>query len=78
MTQVKNEPKMAKKGQKPAPSLRDLFLKLSEKDKNAVTHFFNLHNAAIFVFTTLSKEGVAYAEYCMKLSQEKKQVEKEQ
>lgn len=46
------------------------FRALDAKSQAAVTHFFNLHNAAIFIYATLSKEAAEYAEYCMNLSME--------
>lgn len=75
MTQQKNEPKKAKKGIKPAqiqPSvnLRQKFSALSQHDQSAVVTFFNLHNAAMFVYNNLSKDAQEYCEYCISVSQE--------
>jgi hypothetical protein len=55
-------------------NLRDRFQKLSAKDQQALAHFFNLHNAAIFIFQSLAPEAVEYAELCMKLSQEQEEL----
>lgn len=75
MMQVKNEPKKAKKGNKqekiqPAPDIRKKYAALSQHDQAAVVTFFNLHNAAIFVYNDLSKDAQEYCEYCIQLSHE--------
>lgn len=57
-------------------NLRERFRQLSSEDQQALSHFFNLHNAAAFIFHSLSPEAVEYAELCMKLSQEQEQPSK--
>lgn len=51
-------------------NLRDGWLKLSPKEQQGVTTFFNLHNAANFVFESLSSEGKAYIEATIKLNED--------
>lgn len=75
MTQVKNDqPKEAKKGKKvsqnnTALNLQKRYLSLSPRDQIGVTNFFNLHNAAHYVYDGLSEEAQKYVAYCIRLSQ---------
>ncbi len=81
MTQTKNEqPKEAKKAKKvpqnnTALNLQKRYLSLSPHDQVGVTNFFNLHNAAHYVYDGLSEEAQKYVAYCIRLSQNANQIE---
>ena len=81
MTQAKSEqPKEAKKGKKQsqnntALNLQKRYLSLSSRDQVGVTNFFNLHNAAHYVYDGLSEEAQKYVAYCIRLSQNANAIE---
>lgn len=83
MTQVKkSNPKQAEKEQKipqnkTALNLQKRYLELSPRDQLGVTNFFNLHNAAHFVYDGLSESAQNYVSYCIRLSQNATKVEAE-
>lgn len=52
-------------------SLREQFSKISADEQQAVINYFNLHNAAIWIFTHLSDDAVSYINRCISLSAEK-------
>lgn len=58
-------------------NLRDEYLKFSEKDQQGITHFFNLHNGAHFIYDNLSDEAKKYVNYCIRLSSEADKIEKQ-
>lgn len=62
MTQAKSKKQL---------DLRSQFNLLEPKEQEAVINFFNLHNAAIWIFTSLSQPAVDYVNLSIKLSQEK-------
>lgn len=60
-------PEMARK----AFSLRELYLSLTEIEKAAVTHFFNLHNNAGWIYNELmSDKGRSYIDQQVQYAQE--------
>lgn len=66
---------MAKENKK-AINLRDEYLKLPSDEQAMITNFFNLHNAAHFMYDKLSKEGQSYVNYCIRMAQEANRIEK--
>lgn len=56
-------------------NLRDGWLKLSPQEQQGVTNFFNLHNAAAYVYETLSDVGREYIDATLRLNSE---IKKEQ
>ena len=72
MTGVQKKASKAKK----AVDLRSEFLALDPKDQQAVTNFFNLHNAAHFIYDLLSDQAKSYVSYCIQLSSEANKIEK--
>lgn len=80
MTQAKkNESKQTKKEtkspQNSALNLQKRYLSLSPRDQVGVTNFFNLHNAAHYVYDGLSEEAQKYVAFCIRLSQNANQIE---
>lgn len=68
---------MAKKKQiVKAPSLRDEFMKLNKEEQDKAIHFFNLHNAANWVFLNMADETKQYVNYCISLSQGANNIER--
>lgn len=51
--------------------LRAMYNALNPAEQQAVINFFNLHNAAIWIFSGLSPQAVEYVNLCISLSQEK-------
>lgn len=71
--------KKQKKATKPVTNnLQHKFLELSPRDQMGVTNFFNLHNAAHFVYDGLSEEAQQYVSYCIRLSQQATKVEEKE
>lgn len=60
-----------------AKNLRDSFLKFDKDVQNAITYFFNLHNAAHYFYSHLPEEAQVYVNYCIQLSQEADKIEEE-
>lgn len=58
-------------------SLREMFLALDTFEQEAVTTFFNLHNASIWIYNNLSKEGVLYCNEAIAFSMESNKVKSE-
>lgn len=52
--------------------LRKEYANLPVQDQQAISHFFNLHNAAEFMYSSLSSPAKEYVEICINLAQEKK------
>lgn len=59
---------MTRQKNKTAIQLQSEFLKLSAKEQAGVTNFFNLHNAAHYVYEGLSEDAQSYITYCIKLN----------
>lgn len=60
-------PEMAVK----ALNLRELYLTLTEQEKAAVVHFFNLHNSAGWIYNEImSDNGRSYIDQQVRYSQE--------
>lgn len=84
MTQQKNEqPKKAKKenqfsSDKTALNLQKRYLSLPPRDQVGVTNFFNLHNAAHYVYDGLSEEAQKYVSFCIRLSQNATEIDKKE
>lgn len=55
---------------KPAADLRGMFLALDPIEQKRVTTFFNLHNAAMFVFEQMGEDAKQYTNYCIQLASE--------
>lgn len=81
MTQVKKiKQNQAEKGKKVAQNktalnLQKRYLSLSSRDQVGVTNFFNLHNAAHYVYDGLSEEAQKYVAFCIRLSQNATEIE---
>ena len=60
---------------KTALNLQKRYLELSPRDQLGVTNFFNLHNAAHFVYDGLSDSAQQYVAYCIRLSNNAVKVE---
>lgn len=54
-----------------------MFLALDKYEQEAVTTFFNLHNASIWIYTNLSKEGVLYCNEAIAVSMDINKVKQE-
>lgn len=83
MMQAKNEPKKAKKSKKPENTkfpkvvnndLYSQFKQLSADEQTIVTHFFQLHNMAIYNYNRLSVPAQNYVNLCINYSQESQEV----
>lgn len=74
MTQQKNS-KKSKKVVK-TPSLAERFRKLPQREQEACSHFFNAHNMAHFIYEGLSDDAKSYVTYCIRLSTQADQIEK--
>lgn len=51
-------------------NLAQVFREMPEREQVAVTTFFNLHNAAIFVYEGVQAGTKEYIDECIRLSQE--------
>lgn len=72
------ETKNEKKAQKPtAKTLQKRYLSLSPREQLGVTNFFNMHNAAHFIYDGLSEDAQQYVNYCIRLSVKADKIEKE-
>lgn len=71
MTVVQKKASKAKK----AVDLRSEFLALDQKEQQAIANFFNLHNAAHFIYDLLSDKAKNYVSYCIQLSSEADKIE---
>lgn len=67
MTQVKSNERKLKK----QLDLQSKFKSLDPIDQEAVINFFNLHNAAIWIYSSLSSAAKEYTDFSINLSQEK-------
>ena len=74
-TESKQTKKEIKSSQNTALNLQKRYLSLSPHDQVGVTNFFNLHNAAHYVYDGLSEEAQKYVAYCIRLSQNANQIE---
>lgn len=72
---VNTEEKKKAPQNKTALNLQKRYLELSPRDQLGVTNFFNLHNAAHFVYDGLSEAAQQYVAYCIRLSNNAVQVE---
>lgn len=75
MTQVKSKKKLSKKEieklkNTPQINVSGDFFKLSTDEQAAVTNFFNLHNAAVWIHAKLSKEAQDFIQKCINFSAE--------
>lgn len=52
------------------PDLRSMFKNISADEQQAIINFFNLHNAAIWIYNKLSAPAMEYVELSIKFSQE--------
>lgn len=73
-----NEKKEVRKpSQKPAQNtLQKRYMALSPRDQLGVTNFFNLHNAAHYVYDGLTEDAQSYVTYCISLSTKADNIEK--
>lgn len=55
---------------KPVQDLGQIFRGLPANEQVAVINYFNLHNAAIWIYGNLSKEGVEYVNLAVQASVE--------
>jgi len=76
MTQAKS--KTAIKPLKTANILQKKFLSLSDHEQMGVTTFFNCHNAAHFIYDSLSDSAKDYVNYCIRLSQQADKIEEKE
>lgn len=76
MTQSKS--KKALKPSKSAINLQSKFLALPEREQMGVTTFFNCHNAAHFIYDSLSEDAKNYVNYCIRLSQQADKIEEKE
>ena len=74
-TESKQTKKEIKSSQNTALNLQKRYLSLSPHDQVGVTNFFNLHNAAHYVYDGLSEEAQKYVAFCIRLSQNANQIE---
>lgn len=82
MTQVKSKKKLPQKEVEklkntPQLNMRGDFFKLSADEQAAVTNFFSLHNAAVWIHSKLSKQAQDFVQKCIALSTEHDSVEED-
>lgn len=58
-------------------SFNEKFRALPVKEQEAITNFFNLHNAAIWIYNNLTDEAKQYVDFCISMVNEGNQIEKE-
>lgn len=74
MTRPKKGSKPSKKVQ-PAIDLATRYRSLPKEQQESIVHFFNLHNAATFIFNAMSPDAQDYSRICIELSAEANDIE---
>lgn len=69
-----------KKGSKktkiqPSLDLATRYRSLPKEQQESIVHFFNLHNAATFIFNSMSPDAQDYSRICIELSSEADDIE---
>lgn len=60
------------------PNFRELFMNLPKVEQDKLTNYFNLHNAAIWVYLQMSEDAKKYCELCIKMTNEANKLEKKE
>lgn len=71
--QAKKSKKAATKKILPVKDLGMIFHGLPKEEQDKIIHYFNLHNAAIFLYQSLSEKGLDYVNAAIAYSVEYKE-----